>query len=134
MLADGGRVVSNFIVQALQDRDITVFGEGQQTRSFCYVDNLIDGLLGFMDQETAVGPISIGHPYEFTILELAQKVIKLTGSKSQIAFLPVPEDDPKQRKPEITQAREILGWEPQIQLEAGLKKIIQYFAEELSSY
>ena len=131
MLADDGRVVSNFIVQALQGQDITVYGEGQQTRSFCYVDDLIEGFVGLMNQEQVVGPMNIGNPGEFTILELAQKVIELTGSKSQIVYRPMPEDDPKQRKPDITQAKAVLGWEPKVQLEAGLKKTIEYFAETL---
>ena len=131
MLADDGRVVSNFIVQALQGQDITVYGEGQQTRSFCYVDDLIEGFVRLMNQEQVVGPMNIGNPGEFTILELAQKVIELTGSKSQIVYRPMPEDDPKQRKPDITQAKAVLGWEPKVQLEAGLKKTIEYFAETL---
>jgi len=131
MLADDGRVVSNFIVQALQGQDITVYGEGQQTRSFCYVDDLIEGFVGLMNQDQVIGPMNIGNPNEFTILELAQKVIELTGSKSQIVYRAMPEDDPKQRKPDITQAREILGWEPKVQLEAGLKKTIKYFAHSL---
>jgi UDP-glucuronate decarboxylase len=131
MLADDGRVVSNFIVQALQGQDITVYGEGQQTRSFCYVDDLIEGFVGLMNQDKVIGPMNIGNPNEFTILELAQKVIELTGSKSQIVYRSMPEDDPKQRKPDITQAREVLGWEPKVQLEAGLKKTIEYFAQSL---
>jgi UDP-glucuronate decarboxylase len=131
MLADDGRVVSNFIVQALQGQDITVYGEGQQTRSFCYVDDLIEGFVGLMNQDQVIGPMNIGNPGEFTILELAQKVIELTGSKSQIVYRPMPEDDPKQRQPDITQAKAILGWEPKVQLEAGLKKTIEYFAQSL---
>jgi len=131
MLADDGRVVSNFIVQALQGHDITVYGEGQQTRSFCYVDDLIEGFVGLMNQEQVVGPMNIGNPNEFTILELAQKVIEITGSKSKIVYRPMPEDDPKQRKPDITQAQAVLGWEPKIQLEAGLKKTIEYFAQSV---
>ena len=131
MLADDGRVVSNFIVQALQGQDITVYGEGQQTRSFCYVDDLIEGFVRLMNQEQVVGPMNIGNPGEFTILELAQKVIELTGSKSQIVYRPMPEDDPKQRKPDITQAKAVLGWEPKVQLEAGLKQTIEYFAKQL---
>jgi UDP-glucuronate decarboxylase len=131
MLADDGRVVSNFIVQALQGQDITVYGEGQQTRSFCYVDDLIEGFVGLMNQDQVIGPMNIGNPNEFTILELARKVIELTGSKSQIVYRAMPEDDPKQRKPDITQAREVLGWEPKVQLEAGLKKTIEYFAQSL---
>ena len=132
MMADDGRVVSNFIVQALQGQDITVYGEGQQTRSFCYVDDLIEGFVRLMNQDQVVGPMNIGNPGEFTILELAQKVIELTGSKSQIVYRPMPEDDPKQRKPDITQARKVLGWEPKVQLEAGLKKTIEYFTQSLS--
>ena len=131
MLADDGRVVSNFIVQELQGQNITVYGEGQQTRSFCYVDDLIEGFVRLMNQDQVVGPMNIGNPGEFTILELAQKVIELTGSKSQIVYRPMPEDDPKQRKPDITQAREVLGWEPKVQLEVGLKKTIEYFAQSL---
>jgi UDP-glucuronate decarboxylase len=132
MLADDGRVVSNFIVQALKGQDITVYGEGQQTRSFCYVDDLIEGFVGLMNQEQVIGPMNVGNPNEFTILELAQKVIELTGSKSQIVYHPMPEDDPKQRQPDITQAREVLGWEPKVQLEAGLKKTIEYFDQQLA--
>lgn len=131
MLADDGRVVSNFIVQALQGQDITVYGEGQQTRSFCYVDDLIEGFVRLMNQDQVVGPMNIGNPNEFTILELAQKVIGLTGSKSQIVYRPMPEDDPKQRQPDIAQAKRILGWQPKIQLEEGLKKTIEYFAEQI---
>tara|TARA_B110000483_G_scaffold209891_1_gene256578 strand:+ start:1066 stop:1992 length:927 start_codon:yes stop_codon:yes gene_type:complete len=131
MLPDDGRVVSNFIVQALQGQDITVYGEGQQTRSFCYVDDLIEGFVGLMNQDQVIGPMNIGNPGEFTILKLAQKVIELTGSNSKIVYRPIPEDDPKQRQPDITQAREILGWEPKVQLEAGLKKTIEYFSQTL---
>jgi UDP-glucuronate decarboxylase len=131
MLADDGRVVFNFIVQALQGQDITVYGEGQQTRSFCYVDDLIEGFVGLMNQEQVVGPMNIGNPRGFTILQLAQKVIELTGSKSKIVHRPMPKDDPKQRQPDITQAREILAWEPKVQLEAGLKKTIEYFTQQL---
>ena len=131
MMADDGRVVSNFIVQALQGQDITVYGEGQQTRSFCYVDDLIEGFVGLMNQDQVIGPMNIGNPNEFTILELAQKVIELTGSNSKIVYRPMPEDDPKQRQPDIIQAREVLGWEPKVQLEAGLKKTIEYFAQSL---
>ena len=131
MLADDGRVVSNFIVQALQGKDITVYGEGQQTRSFCYVDDLIEGFVRLMNQDEAVGPMNIGNPNEFTILELAEKVLQITGSKSKIIFEPMPEDDPKQRKPDITQANSTLGWEPKIQLEEGLKNTIAYFKEQV---
>jgi len=131
MLPDDGRVVSNFIVQALQGQDITVYGEGQQTRSFCYVDDLIEGFVGLMNQDQVIGPMNIGNPGEFTILKLAQKVIELTGSNSKIVYRPIPEDDPKQRQPDITQAREIIGWDPKVQLEAGLKKTIEYFSQTL---
>ncbi|WPJ95018.1 UDP-glucuronic acid decarboxylase family protein [Coraliomargarita algicola] len=131
MLADDGRVVSNFIVQALQGQDITVYGEGQQTRSFCYVDDLIEGFVRLMNQEQVVGPMNIGNPNEFTILQLAQRVIELTGSQSKIVYRPMPQDDPKQRQPDIRQAREVLDWEPQVQLDAGLKATIDYFAQQL---
>jgi UDP-glucuronate decarboxylase len=133
MLADDGRVVSNFIVQALQGHDITVYGEGQQTRSFCYVDDLIEGFVRLMNQDQTIGPINLGNPNEFTILELAQKVIEMTGSQSKIVYRPMPQDDPKPRKPDISQARKVLGWEPEIQLEAGLKKTIEYFARQIAS-
>ncbi|MGJ8652840.1 MAG: UDP-glucuronic acid decarboxylase family protein [Opitutaceae bacterium] len=132
MLADDGRVVSNFIVQALQGQDITVYGEGQQTRSFCYVDDLIEGFVRVMNQDQVVGPMNIGNPCEFTILELAEKVIEFTGSESKIVYHDMPQDDPKQRKPDITQAREVIKWEPKVQLEEGLKKTIQYFQQQLS--
>ncbi|MEM1221974.1 MAG: UDP-glucuronic acid decarboxylase family protein [Verrucomicrobiota bacterium] len=127
MNPDDGRVVSNFIVQALKNDDITVYGEGQQTRSFCYCDDLIEGFLRLMDQEEIVGPVNIGNPGEFTILELAQKVIDQIGSKSKIIFEPLPSDDPQQRQPDITIAREKLGWAPTISLEEGLKPTIAYF-------
>lgn len=131
MLADDGRVVSNFIVQALKGEDITIYGAGQQTRSFCYVDDLIEGFVRLMQQEQVVGPMNIGNPGEFTILELAEKVIALTNSVSKIVYCPMPSDDPQQRKPDIEQAKSVLGWEPQVQLEAGLKKTIAYFSERL---
>jgi UDP-glucuronate decarboxylase len=131
MLADDGRVVSNFIVQALKGEDITIYGAGQQTRSFCYVDDLIEGFVRLMQQEQVVGPMNIGNPGEFTILELAEKVIALTNSASKIVYRPMPSDDPQQRKPDIEQAKSVLGWEPQVQLEAGLKKTIAYFSERL---
>lgn len=132
MCADDGRVVSNFIVQALQGKDITVYGEGQQTRSFCYCDDMIEGFLRLMNQDELTGPVNIGNPGEFTILELAEKVIAQTGSKSKIIHEPLPEDDPKQRQPEITLAREKLGWEPTVTLDAGLKPTIEYFDKLLS--
>ncbi|MFP4332808.1 MAG: UDP-glucuronic acid decarboxylase family protein [Campylobacterales bacterium] len=127
-----GRVVSNFIVQALKNEDITVYGEGNQTRSFCYCDNLIDGMYRLMNsREGFTGPVNIGNPSEFTILELAQKVIELTNSKSKIVYLPLPQDDPMQRKPDITLAKKELDWEPKVALEEGLKKTISYFDELL---
>lgn len=133
MHPNDGRVVSNFIVQALQGNPITIFGEGQQTRSFCYVDDLIEGFLRFMDTEAGFpGPVNLGNPGEFTIRQLAEKVIELTGSKSQLEFKPLPSDDPLQRKPDITLAKTKLNWQPEIQLEAGLQKTIAYFEALLS--
>ena len=123
-----GRVVSNFLVQAINNEDITVYGEGQQTRSFCYVSDLIDGIIKLMNQEETIGPINIGNPGEFTIKQLAELAIKHTGSSSKIVHLPLPGDDPQQRKPDITKAREILGWEPKIKLEDGLPKAVAYFS------
>jgi UDP-glucuronate decarboxylase len=123
-----GRVVSNFIVQALKGEDITIFGEGTQTRSFCYVDDLIDGMYKLMNsRDSFTGPVNIGNPVEFTMLELANLVISLTGSQSKLKFLPLPTDDPLQRRPVIDLAKKELGWEPKIQLEEGLKKTIEYF-------
>lgn len=128
MHPNDGRVVSNFIVQALKDEDITVYGDGSQTRSFCYVDDLIDGFLLFMDSKSdVIGPINLGNPTEFTILELAQQVIKQTKSRSKIVFKDLPSDDPKQRKPDITKATTLLNWKPKIDLEEGLKHTIKYF-------
>jgi UDP-glucuronate decarboxylase len=128
MHPNDGRVVSNFIVQALKGEDITVYGEGNQTRSFCYCDDLIDGMIRLMNSDkSTTGPINIGNPVEFTILELAQKVIELTNAKSKIIYMPLPQDDPMQRKPVIDLAREKLGWEPKVQLEEGLKKTVEYF-------
>jgi UDP-glucuronate decarboxylase len=124
-----GRVVSNFIVQALKGEDITIYGDGTQTRSFQYVDDLIEGMVRMMNsREDFTGPVNIGNPNEFTIRELAEKVISMTGSKSKLVFMPLPPDDPTQRQPDITLARLELGWEPKIQLEEGLKKTIGYFA------
>jgi UDP-glucuronate decarboxylase len=133
MCLDDGRVVSNFIVQALQGQDITVFGEGQQTRSFCYCDDLIEGFVRLMNQDQTVGPMNIGNPGEFTILELAKKVINMTGSHSKIIHQALPSDDPKQRQPDITQARKVLGWEPKVSLDQGLKPTIEYFDKLLSA-
>ena len=123
-----GRVVSNFIIQALKGDDITVYGEGNQTRSFCYVDDLIEAFVRLMNSSDEItGPINTGNPGEFTILELAEKVIAMTGSKSKIIRLPLPQDDPKQRRPDITKAKALLGWEPRLPLEQGLPKTISYF-------
>jgi UDP-glucuronate decarboxylase len=128
MHPNDGRVVSNFIVQALKGEDITIFGEGKQSRSFCYVDDLIDGMYRLMNsREGFTGPVNIGNPGEFTMLELAQLVLKLTGSKSQLKFLPLPQDDPMQRQPIIDLAKQELGWEPKVPMEEGLKKTIAYF-------
>jgi UDP-glucuronate decarboxylase len=134
MHLNDGRVVSNFIVQALRGTPLTIFGDGTQTRSFCYVDDLIDGLVGLMDTDDHVtGPINLGKPGEFTILELAEKVIELSNSKSEVVFKKLPADDPMQRRPDITQARKILEWEPEIELEEGLKRTIAYFDEILTT-
>jgi len=128
MHPNDGRVVSNFIVQALQGKDITIFGDGTQTRSFCYVDDLLEAMMRMMDQDVFIGPVNIGNPGEFTMLELAQKVIQLTGSKSQIRFEPLPSDDPKQRQPDIALAKQYLGqWEPKVGLDEGLGKTIAFF-------
>lgn len=128
MLPDDGRVVSNFIVQSLKNEDITVYGDGYQTRSFQYIDDLVEGLILMMNNEKGfIGPVNLGNPGEFTIKELAEKVIALTGSKSKVVYKDLPEDDPKRRKPDIKLAKEMLGWEPKIPLEEGLKKSIEYF-------
>lgn len=128
MHPNDGRVVSNFIVQALRNQDITIYGDGSQSRSFCYVDDLLEGMIRLMNTgETFTGPVNIGNPNEFTILELARKVINLTGSKSKIIHLPLPSDDPTQRRPDISLARKELYWEPAIMLEEGLLKTIDYF-------
>ena len=133
MHPNDGRVVSNFIVQALHNRDITIYGDGSQTRSFCYVDDLIEGMVRFMDQDAFIGPVNIGNPGEFTIKELAEKVLTLTGSTGTIVYKDIPPDDPKQRQPDITLAKEKLGWEPRIRLDEGLKKTIDYFKQTLST-
>jgi len=122
-----GRVVSNFIVQALRGEDLTIYGDGSQTRSFCYVDDLIEGMVRFMAQTETVGPMNLGNPGEFTMLQLAQLTVKLVGGKSQIVHKPLPSDDPKQRQPDITLARKLLKWEPAVPLEEGLKRTIAYF-------
>ena len=122
-----GRVVSNFIVQALRGEDITIYGDGSQTRSFCYVDDLIEGFIRCMAQTETVGPINLGNPGEFTMRQLAELTLKLVGGKSQLVYRPLPPDDPKQRRPDITLARKVLNWEPAIALEAGLQRTIGYF-------
>ena len=133
MNPNDGRVVSNFIVQALKGEDITVYGTGNQTRSFCYVDDLVEGMIRMMNsQEGFTGPVNLGNPGEFTMLELAEKVIKLTNSSSKLVHKPLPSDDPTQRRPVIDLAKKELGWEPQIQLEEGLKKTIEYFDRVIS--
>lgn len=132
MHPNDGRVVSNFIVQALQNQPITLYGDGLQTRSFCYVDDLIDAFIRLMDSDDDfTGPVNTGNPIEFTIRELAEKVIELTGSRSQLSFEPLPADDPMQRQPDISLAREKLGWEPKTQLEEGLIRTIAYFDQRL---
>lgn len=123
-----GRVVSNFIMQALSGEDITIYGDGSQTRSFTYVDDTVDGLMRLMNQNETVGPINIGNTNEFTVKELAEVVIEVTGSKSKIVFKPLPGDDPKQRRPDITRAKKYLGWEPKTQLREGIEKTVEYFA------
>ena len=129
MHPNDGRVVSNFIVQALDGEPITLYGDGEQTRSFCYVDDLVDGLIALMDSPDAVtGPINLGNPREFSIRELAEQVLALTGSSSKLVFRPLPEDDPRQRQPDITRAREQLGWEPTTALKNGLERTVDYFA------
>jgi UDP-glucuronate decarboxylase len=139
MHPNDGRVVSNFVVQALRGEDITVYGEGLQTRSFCYVDDLIDGCLRLMDlpgragEPGFPGPVNLGNPVEFTIRELAEKVISLTGSKSKLVFRALPADDPLQRKPDIGLARDKLEWEPRVQLDEGLARTIAYFDGLLTS-
>jgi UDP-glucuronate decarboxylase len=128
MHPNDGRVVSNFIVQALRGEDITIFGDGQQTRSFCFVDDLIDGLVRMMESPAGVtGPINVGNPSEFTMLELAEQVLRLTGSSSKLVFRPLPSDDPRQRQPDITLAQSVLDWRPKVALEDGLKETIAYF-------
>jgi UDP-glucuronate decarboxylase len=134
MLLNDGRVVSNFIVQALKGEPITIYGKGTQTRSFCYVDDLIEGMARMMDTENFTGPVNLGNPEEYTILELAQKIIVMTGSRSKITYRPLPSDDPTQRQPDITLARKKLNWEPAVSVTNGLQKTIEYFKNELSRY
>jgi len=129
---DDGRVVSNFIVQALRGEDLTVYGDGSQTRSFCYVDDLIEGFLRMMEQTGTVGPLNLGNPGEFTMLQLAELILKKIGGKSKIINKPLPQDDPKQRRPDITLARKYLDWEPTIPLDEGIDRTIAYFRQEIS--
>ena len=132
MHPNDGRVVSNFIMQALQNQPITIYGDGSQTRSFCYVDNLIEAFVRLMDtDDDFLGPVNLGNPVEFTIKELAEKVVEMTGSKSELVYKPLPADDPMQRKPDISLAREKMGWEPDVQLKDGLVKTIGYFSSLL---
>lgn len=131
MSPEDGRVVSNFIVQALKGKDLTVFGDGMQTRSFCYYSDLIEGFVRLMEQDQTIGPVNLGNPGEFTMLELAENVIKLTETKAKIVFKPLPQDDPKQRQPDIEIAKSKLNWEPTVPLEEGLKETIAYFKELL---
>ena len=134
MAIDDGRVVSNFIVQALRGQDISVYGDGSQTRSFCYCDDLIDGIIRMMDTpDEVIGPVNLGNPSEFTIFELAENVIRLTGSTSRIVFRPLPQDDPAQRRPDIARAERLLSWQPRVPLAEGLAKTVAYFREVLFS-
>jgi UDP-glucuronate decarboxylase len=131
MALNDGRVITNFILQALKGQEITVYGDGKQSRSFCYVDDLIDGMIRMMHAENFIGPVNLGNPTEFTILELAEEVIKLTASQSKIVFMPLPQDDPTQRQPAIALAKSTLRWTPTIDLEDGLKRTIQYLQEKI---
>jgi UDP-glucuronate decarboxylase len=132
MARDDGRVISNFIVQALRGESLTIYGDGRQTRSFCYVDDLVEGLIRMMDQNQAMGPVNLGNPVETSMLELAQAVLRLTGSTSQLKFMALPQDDPKKRCPDITRAKKLLDWSPRIALEAGLTKTIDYYRSLLA--
>ncbi len=131
MHEDDGRVVSNFIIQALRGQNITVYGKGSQTRSFCYVSDLIDGFVKFMGQEKIIGPMNLGNPGEFTMLELAEMTLKLVGGKSKIVFKPLPADDPKQRRPDVSLANKTIKWKPEVQLEEGLGRTIEYFRGQI---
>lgn len=133
MLADDGRVVSNFIVQALKGEDLTIYGDGTQTRSFCFVDDLLEGMMAIMEQDTTVGPVNLGNPIEFTIRELAEKVLEKVGSSSRLIEKPLPADDPMQRKPDISLAQEVIDWTPGIELDEGLDRTIPYFRSLLES-
>ncbi|HWL11098.1 MAG TPA: UDP-glucuronic acid decarboxylase family protein [Planctomicrobium sp.] len=129
MHPNDGRVVSNFLMQALRGEDLTIYGDGSQTRSFCYVDDLIEGFIRMMNQDDEIGPVNLGNPVENTMLELAEAVIKVTGSNSKLTRLPLPEDDPKQRCPDIAKARRVLNWEPQVSLEEGLARTAEYYRQ-----
>ena len=131
MHEDDGRVVSNFIIQALRGQNITVYGKGSQTRSFCYVNDLIDGFVKFMGQDKIIGPMNLGNPGEFTMLELAEMTLKLVGGKSKIVFKPLPADDPKQRRPDVSLAKKTIKWKPEVQLEEGLGRTIEYFRGQI---
>jgi len=132
MAADDGRVVSNFIVQALKGEDLTIYGDGSQTRSFCFVDDLVEGFIKLMNSDSSIiGPINMGNPGEFTMIELAEKILKQTGSTSKLVHLPLPQDDPKQRRPDIKQAQQLLGWTLTVTLEQGLEQTIEYFKRSL---
>ena len=133
MLADDGRVVSNFIVQALKGEDLTIYGDGSQTRSFCYVDDLLEGMMRIMDQDKTVGPVNLGNPTEFTIRELAEKVLEKVSSPSKLIEKPLPADDPTQRKPDISLAQEVIDWSPGVELDEGLDRTILYFRSLLES-
>jgi len=133
MHPNDGRVVSNFIVQALRGEDLTIYGDGSQTRSFCYVDDLVDGFVRFMNQTTTVGPLNLGNPGEFTMLELAEIILKQVGGTAKITNRPLPADDPKQRRPDITLAKKHLGWEPKVPLAEGIARTIAYFRKELGA-
>ena len=133
MRPDDGRVVSNFIVQALKGEDLTIYGDGSQTRSFCFVDDLLEGMMGVMEQEKTVGPVNLGNPTEFTIRELAEKVLERVDSSSKLVEMPLPSDDPTQRKPDISLAKEVAGWTPGIELDEGLDRTIPYFRSLLES-
>jgi UDP-glucuronate decarboxylase len=131
MLSDDGRVVSNFIVQALAGKGLTLYGDGTQTRSFCYVDDLVDGLVRMMEKPDITGPINLGNPAELTVGELARKVLDLTGSEAGLVHEPLPSDDPTRRRPDITRAKKELGWEPTVSLEDGLGRTIEYFRGQI---
>ena len=131
MLENDGRVVSNFVVQSLRGKDMTIYGEGLQTRSFCYVDDLVDGLVKLMASKDVFNPVNLGNPTEFTMKELAEEIAIICGSEGKITFLPLPEDDPKQRKPDITRAETLLGWQPKVALKDGLRRTVDYFAKTI---